>query len=205
MTRRIRFTPLLAAGCFLALPAARAAEVPFVTRPPVSTSITSANGLTAADLDGDGDGDLLATRFGGLNAVFAIENTNGDGSAWTTRTIADTPFGANAVFAADLDGDGDLDALTSDLETSTPFWIENGTGATWTPRSMNGFVYTATFLAPADVDRDGDTGRRERRLGHARLLVRERGRQRERLDAPHPRHRTGDAGLDRAGRRGRGR
>src|SRR6187402_1298208 len=125
MTRRVRFTPLVAFGCFLASSSARAADVPFVARPPIATGITSPNGLAAADLDGDGDRDLFATSIGGLDAVFALENTSGDGSAWTTQAIATAPFGADVVAPADLDGDGDLDALTSDLATSTPFWIEN--------------------------------------------------------------------------------
>ena len=58
MTRRVRFTPLLAAGCFLAGAAAAHAEpVPFVPRPPLATQ-PNVVAVAAADLDRDGDRDV---------------------------------------------------------------------------------------------------------------------------------------------------
>jgi hypothetical protein len=63
----------------------------------------------AADLDGDGDPDLVEGTL--LNSVLWLENAAGDGSSWTQRTIAS--FGALPGDAADVDGDTDVDIVST--------------------------------------------------------------------------------------------
>jgi hypothetical protein len=73
----------------------------------------------AADLDGDGDTDVLsageATR----------SHLNLGDYSFDTRFIAQEANTTFAVIAADVDGDGDLDALTASRDAGRVAWYEN--------------------------------------------------------------------------------
>ena len=158
MTRRVRFTPLLAAGCFwCAAGLAQAGQVPFQGQSPLSITQNGALHLVPADLDNDGDPDVLsASLFAGV--VTAFENTAGNGSAWTARTVGTLPFGALSLAAADIDGDGDQDAISSANAGGGVVWFDNtaGNGTAWTPRAVSTLSYSGSFVSAGDVDRDGD-------------------------------------------------
>jgi hypothetical protein len=155
MTRRVRFTPLLAAGIFAATAAAARAEVvPFAARPPVSTSLTFGQQSVSADFDRDGDADLVAADGAGFVQLF--RNAAGDGSAWTPSPVATLPFGAASLVAADLDGDGDADLLARDGATETVRWYENAGVSPWPAHGIVPLPYSATSLSAGDLDRDGD-------------------------------------------------
>ena len=72
------------------------------------TTDGAADIVRTADLDGDGDPDVLALAYGGLVAWY--ENYGG-GVFSTERIITTDAAGARSVDAADLDGDGDADVL----------------------------------------------------------------------------------------------
>jgi len=163
MTRKIRFSPFVVAGVFAgtvllaATNDARAADVPFVAQPPITTAADGAHSVFSADVDGDGDLDALsASEYNG--AIAWHENTAGDGAAWTAHTVATGPPGVSevSVFAADLDGDGDLDALTASGFNGV-VWHENtaGDGSAWTPRTISTAPGASSVFA-ADLDGDGD-------------------------------------------------
>src|SRR5262245_24138841 len=103
MTKRIWFPPLVRAGVFsaslgLLATGAHATEVPFSPQPPISVTADQARSVFAADVDGDGDLDALSASV--LDGKVAwYENTAGNGSAWTLRTISTAAVGAHAVFA----------------------------------------------------------------------------------------------------------
>ena len=67
------------------------------------------------------------------------ENSAGDGSAWTARTISTAADFAQSVFAADVDGDGDTDVLSASPQDDKIAWYENvaGTGTPWTSRTIS--------------------------------------------------------------------
>jgi hypothetical protein len=159
VTRRVRFTPLLAAGVFCGAAAiAQAGQVPFEARPAVATSLFGPIDVLPIDIDHDGDLDLVAstTSVGNL-LVFA--NVAGDGSAWAVNTAASLPFGAMALAVADVDGDGDVDLLSSPGASGVPQWFENvdGQGTVWSASHFIGTeLYSGSFLSVGDVDRDGD-------------------------------------------------
>jgi hypothetical protein len=117
----------------------------------------SARGAAIADVDGDGDLDVLGTDFLG-DAITWYENTAGDGSAWTKSTVGGSFDGASAVVAADIDGDGDLDAVGAAVGDSDIAWWENtaGDGSAWSRTTVDESFGGAVAVAAVDLDRDGD-------------------------------------------------
>jgi hypothetical protein len=67
--------------------------------------------------------------------------------------VISNPIAADSIWAADLDGDGDMDVLSASYG---PTWYENdGTGRFGPPKVIsNSFV--ANRVCAADVDGDGD-------------------------------------------------
>ena len=120
-------------------------------------------GLSAGDIDGDGDTDVLRS-----NVWF--ENANGKGTKWTEHPTA--PCGgtsgwqANATRCAvcDINRDGKNDVVLADAEISGAkiVWLENadGRGLTWKrhelPHSDTDARGAYHSLAVADFDKDGD-------------------------------------------------
>ncbi len=114
--------------------------------------------IQAADVDSDGDLDLI-TAASKLNAVIWWENVNGDGRDWTRHPV-DSSFGqARCAFAADVDGDGDLDILGASAGEDEIAWWENadGDGRTWNRRVIERNFKTTCAVYAADLDSDGDT------------------------------------------------
>ena len=99
----------------------------------VSSSFVGAISVYAADVDGDGDMDVLGAAYD-ADTIAWWENTAGDGSAWTEHIVSSTFDGAYSVYAADVDGDGDLDVLGAAYGADTIAWWENtaGDGSAWT-------------------------------------------------------------------------
>ena len=75
--------------------------------------------LQTADLDGDGDLDVLSSSASAIDKIAWYENTDGHGSFGPARRIAiegndDTSHGSGTPLqTADMDGDGDLDVVST--------------------------------------------------------------------------------------------
>jgi CSLREA domain-containing protein len=134
-----------------------ARDVPFPAKHTVDADFDGAFGAHAADVDGDGDLDILAAASAD-NDIAWWENTAGDGSAWTDRTVDGSFNGAFDVYAADVDGDGDIDILGASISDDGIAWWENtnGAGTAWTDRTVDGSFGGAIRVYAADVDGDGD-------------------------------------------------
>ena len=83
----------------------------------------------AADLDGDGDYDILSASS--WHDRIAWYENNGSGIFGSTQTITTGADGANSVYAADLDGDGDYDVLSASEYDDRIAWYENNGSGTF--------------------------------------------------------------------------
>src|SRR3989454_368179 len=101
----------------------------------VSAGFVDAASVHAADMDGDGDGDILAVDVF-RDTIYLYENDGARPPVWKERVLTNATNDPWSVFAADLDGDGDLDVLSASAEDDTIAWYENGGGtpSMWTWR-----------------------------------------------------------------------
>ncbi len=117
------------------------------------------------DIDGDGDLDVLAGDQ--LGEIVLLRNT-GTRTSPAFASASLNPFGLTSVAGyaspalADVDGDGDLDALVGDAQGNVQFFRNTGSAIspTFATASANPFglsdVGTYATASLADVDGDGD-------------------------------------------------
>ncbi|KPJ70532.1 hypothetical protein AMJ52_09835 [candidate division TA06 bacterium DG_78] len=118
-------------------------------------SFSGPRSVCAADIDDDGDMDAVAAAYTADDITW-WENTDSIGTSWTEHTINGDFNGAWAVYAADIDGDGDIDVLGTALEADDITWWENidGTGTNWTEHTIKGDYNGARAVYAADIDGD---------------------------------------------------
>jgi hypothetical protein len=123
----------------------------------VSAGFVDAASVHAADLDGDGDGDILAVDVF-RDTILLYENDGGHPPAWTERVLTNATNDPWSVFAADVDGDGDLDVLSASAEDDTIAWYQNagGTPLVFTRRVIAASAEQAIAVHAADLDGDAD-------------------------------------------------
>jgi hypothetical protein len=113
--------------------------------------------VRAADLDGDGDLDVIGAAQD-ANRIAWWENLAGDATAWTERTVDGNILTARSVHVADVDGDGNLDIVGSAHDANEISWWENtaGNGTAWSKHLVDGSFAIAVLVDTADLDGDGD-------------------------------------------------
>jgi len=123
---------------------------------PLCYDFDGAMGVCAADLDGDGDQDLLAAAY--WDGVVAWWENDDHGGGWTRHLIDDDYYTASSVAATDLDGDGDLDLAGAVHGADEVTWWENGDGAgdEWIAHPLCYDFDGAMGVCAADLDGDGD-------------------------------------------------
>jgi surface protein len=90
----------------------------------ITISSTDLLRITIADMNGDGDLDIVATFAGGQKTAL-YDNDGGVNPIFTEEvyTLIAGPYTSIAV--GDLDGDGDLDLVLGDQNNNTVAWYEN--------------------------------------------------------------------------------
>ena len=89
----------------------------------VSNGLTVANSVYAADLDHDGDMDVLIASE--LNDIIVWYANDGLGNFEPENIIENEVSNPIYVYAIDLDGDGDLDVLSASYGDNKIVWYEN--------------------------------------------------------------------------------
>ena len=135
----------------------RAASVSFGAQQIISAVANGANSVFVADVDGDGDLDVLSASFWDSKIAW-YENVDGLGAFGSEQVITTTASDARAVFAADLDGDGDVDVLSASSLDNKIAWYENTDGlGTFGPRqTIENQADEARAVIAADLDGDSD-------------------------------------------------
>ncbi len=127
---------------------------PPVTTVTVGNGANTSYGLEVADIDGDGDIDILATEFDS-NTLYVLRNA-GTGQVFTVTNVSDgTNNGFGRLVAVDLNDDGNLDVVTSEFDGSrVAVFLGDGTGAFAQPQYFS--AGNGVFgVAVADLDGDG--------------------------------------------------
>ncbi|CAM9224997.1 unnamed protein product [Ectocarpus fasciculatus] len=128
----------------------------FSTGTDIDTDVDgSASNVKLADIDGDGDLDVVsAWKLG--DRVAWYENTDGEGTFAIGLDLSTTANGAYALALADLDGDDDLDVVSASVWDGLA-WYENSDG-----KGMFSLGISleqgepAKDVVTADLDGDGD-------------------------------------------------
>ena len=123
----------------------------------IATSADQASKVFVADLDGDGDLDIVSSSRGD-DTIAWYENDGADDPTFTAADIATSADGAQDVHVADLDGDGDLDIISASHDDDTIAWYENDGAAnpTFTAADIATNADGAQAIDVADFDGDGD-------------------------------------------------
>lgn len=123
----------------------------------IDDSFGGARSLVPADLDGDGDVDILGTALEDDNLVW-WRNDGGEPIVWTPQIVADDLAGSHHADAWDMDLDGDLDivALGYGYPWLKLFWNDGGDPLRWREEDIANAIVTPLVLGAGDLDGDGD-------------------------------------------------
>ena len=124
---------------------------------PIEGELHEPDVVVASDLDGDGDKDVLTLSTSNDKVVW-YRNLDGAGTFGEQMLISDQTDGVGSIFAADIDGDGDVDVLSASFVDDKIAWYENqdGEGTFGNQRVIADNLNEAWDIEAADFDGDGD-------------------------------------------------
>ena len=123
-----------------------------------NTTIATVNrvrAVSAADVDGDGDIDLVATG----------DNSSGDEVVWfendgsenfTTNAIESSIGSANHLQIVDIDGDSDKDLIVTSYQDDDVLWYVNDGSQNFTKSYIDNNLNGSAYVKVDDMDGDGD-------------------------------------------------
>jgi uncharacterized repeat protein (TIGR01451 family) len=121
----------------------------------ISTAVDYPQSVYSADLDGDGDMDVLSASSEDDKIAWYVNQ--GGGIFGLQQIISTQANGAKSVRTADLDGDGDMDVLSASGYDDKIAWYENLGGGIFGPQQIiSSQVEWAHSVDVADLDNDGD-------------------------------------------------
>ncbi|MEO1130697.1 MAG: FG-GAP-like repeat-containing protein, partial [Planctomycetota bacterium] len=130
---------------------------PGFTRHVVPTAVPNAGGLAVADIDADGDEDLIVSAES-ANQLIWFESDGDQPPAFTSTVLSNSADEVTTVRAVDLNADGAIDLLTCSQSRGEIDWYQSdGTlDPTFTQRVVaDALQFTGSIVAD-DLDADGD-------------------------------------------------
>ncbi len=123
----------------------------------ITFSANYAMSVFSADLDGDGDFDVLSASYFDHKIAW-YENLDGLGDFSTEQIITNNAIAARSVYSIDIDNDGDNDVLSASRGDNTIAWYENidGLGDFGARQIISDNADNATSVFSIDLDGDGD-------------------------------------------------
>jgi len=109
-----------------------------------------------ADMDSDGDLDVVASQTLSWDRVMWFEN-DGAGGGWDEHEIAFNHSEVQCAYPGDLDNDGDMDVVGANSVSNRIEWWRNedGVGDTWQMFTISDYFGNTYFACCADIDGDG--------------------------------------------------
>ncbi|MDD5687363.1 MAG: chitobiase/beta-hexosaminidase C-terminal domain-containing protein [Elusimicrobia bacterium] len=135
-------------------------EIVMANTPQSTIAPSNPAAKTFADIDGDGKLDLIVSgddaNYGG---IYWFDNNGGPASTWAKKPIAGPGIFGVGTYAADVDGDGDMDIVAGWYGSTTVEvrWYEN-TGnyaANWPMRTVGTVLNNSHDKKVVDLDGDG--------------------------------------------------
>jgi len=112
--------------------------------------------INTADLDNDGDQDIIIVQNSAINSVGWYENFD-SGSGFVFHNISIELNETWKVYTVDLDQDNDSDILTAHGSLGLIHWLKNKGDKTFIlDDGIEGDVSSMSGIQPGDIDADGD-------------------------------------------------
>ena len=127
------------------------------TEQTVAQNFMGSRSVDAADLDHDGDLDLVGASLNG-NEITLWRNDGGTPINWSTVAISNQFTGSHRVQLVDMDGDGWIDILGTAYSISTIRWWKNpgNISGDWQGYNVDDELMGAVIGTACDFDQDGD-------------------------------------------------
>jgi uncharacterized repeat protein (TIGR01451 family) len=121
----------------------------------ITFQVSSPSSVDCADLNGDGDMDVLYTSTN--NDKIAWNENLGEGIFGAQQIISTLTDAPMDVYTADLNGDGDMDVLSASWNDNEIAWYENlGGGLFGIQQIITSQAVRAVCVHADDMDGDGD-------------------------------------------------
>ena len=122
----------------------------------VKSNFTNAHDAKCADIDNDGNTDIVAASYA-LGSIVACYNDGNPSSNWQTSTLTSSFSGVLSVFVIDLDEDNDLDILGTASDADLISWWDNSGSnpINWTYHNIASNFVGSSDLYVIDMNQDG--------------------------------------------------
>ena len=132
-------------------------EPPLFSPHTVTTAADGVGSVVVADLDSDGDTDILSASHRD-DMIAWYENTGTASPSFIMHLITNEALNARSVLACDINGDDRMDVISASLDDNTVAWYENDGNAP--PNFMKHVISSTTdrgfYIVAADLDGDKD-------------------------------------------------
>ncbi len=119
----------------------------------VAKPFTRSAGLGLADVDSDGDKDILAGS--GVTGFFWFENQGGNPVQWNPRPVDVSIKGCLSVQQADIDQDGVPDLVASSWDDNSVFLYRNAGHQVWEKKTIDSNCGQVHEIFVLDINGDG--------------------------------------------------